>query len=291
VAAGTKRLSAPLLIACWAATLYSAPAQQPQTTARRIVSLVPALTEMLFAVGAGAQVVGVSSYDAFPPEVKKLPRVGALLDPDTERILSLRPDLIITYGSQSTAEAQFARAGIRTYSYRHGGIATILESLRDLAMLTGHRGEGERVARDLQARLDAVRVRVRGRPRPRTILVFEHEPGTLRNMYVSGGVGFLHEMLDIAGGENVFADVTRESVQPSVETLLARAPEVIIEIRANPPEDVAAERRAWLILTTLPAARNDRIHFLAGEYLVVPGPRVAQGVEAFARTLHAELFR
>jgi iron complex transport system substrate-binding protein len=246
---------------------------------------------MLFAIGAGPQVVGVSSYDAFPPEVKKLPRVGALLDPDTERILSLRPDLVITYGSQSNAEAQFARAGIHTYSYRHGGIATILESLRDLAVLTGHPSEGERVARDLQARLDAVRVRVRGRPRPRTILVFEHEPRTLRNMYVSGGVGFLHEMLDNAGGENVFADVTRESVQPSVETLLARAPEVVVEIRANPPQDIAAERRAWLMLTTLPAARSERIHFLAGEYLVVPGPRVAQGVEAFARILHPEVFR
>ena len=74
---------------------------------QRIVSLVPAVTEMLFAVGAGAQVVGVSSYDHFPPEVEKLPKVGALIDPDTERILSLRPDLVVVYGSRTDTEARF----------------------------------------------------------------------------------------------------------------------------------------------------------------------------------------
>ena len=78
-------------------------------------------------VGAGSQVAGVSSYDDFPPEAKALPRVGALLDPDVERILSLRPDLVITYGSQTDLEKQLARAGIRIFSYRHGGIATILQ--------------------------------------------------------------------------------------------------------------------------------------------------------------------
>jgi len=325
VAARAKRITFALLIGWYAAALSGAPAsfttesafgehgvhgeqeslralrgnrglrgsaaQRPPATARRIVSLVPALTEMLFAIGAGPQVVGVSSYDTFPAEVKALPRVGALLDPDTERILSLRPDLVITYGSQSNVETQFARAGIRTYSYRHGGIDTIRQSLRELAMLTDHRAEGERVGRDLQARLDAVRARIRGRARPRTVLVFEHEPHTLRGMYVSGGVGFLHEMLEIAGGQNVFAEVKRESVQPSLETLIARAPEVIVEIRANPPQDIDAERRAWLTLTTVPAVRAGRIHFLAGEYLVVPGPRVPQGVEALARALHPDLFR
>jgi iron complex transport system substrate-binding protein len=299
VAARAKGLVVVALLIAWSVvalhgardSLHATAAQRINTVPQRIVSLVPALTEMLFAIGAGPQVVGVSSYDAFPPEVKTLPRVGALLDPDTERILALRPDLVITYGSQSNAEAQFARAGIRTYSYRHGGIATILESLSELAALTGRRVDGERIARELRARFDAVRARVRGRPRPRTVIVFEHDPGTLRSMFVSGGIGFLHDMLEIAGGEDVFADVKRESVQPSMETLISRAPDVIVEIRANPPANVDTERRAWLPLTTVPAVKNGRVHFLAGEYLVVPGPRVAQGVEAFARALHPDAFR
>ena len=260
---------------------------------RRIVSIVPSLTEMLYAIGAGPQVVGVSSYDEFPSEVKALPRVGALLDPDLERILSLRPDLVLTYGSQTTLEAQLARAGIKVFSYRHAGIAGILQGLRDLGAATGHPTEGDRRARELQAELDALRARVRAFPRPRTLLVFGRQPQSLQQTYVSGGVGFMHDVLDVAGGANVFADVPRESVQPSQETLLARAPEAIVEVRARNPlsaAGIAAERRTWAALASVPAVRTGRIYFLAGDYLMAPGPRVALAAEAIARALHPAAF-
>jgi iron complex transport system substrate-binding protein len=262
--------------------------------ARRIVSLVPALTEMLFAIGAGPQVVGISSFDEFPPEVAKLPRVGALLDPDTERILSLRPDLVLVYGSQADQEEQFQRAGIQTFSYRHGGIPVILQSIRDLGAATGQQTGAAKVVSGLQARLDGIRARVSGRPRPTVLLVFERQPKTLREIYASGGAGFLHEMLEIAGGRNAFADVTRESVQPSTETLLSRAPEVIIEVRARgmlEPADAAAERGTWATLSSLPAVRNNRVHILNGPYLVVPGPRLAAAADMLARTLHPDAFK
>ena len=96
----------------------------------RIVSLVPAVTEMLFAIGAGPGVVAVSSYDTYPPEVTKLPNVGALLDPNVERILSLQPALVIVYGSQTDLKAQLARAGIGVFEYRHGGLAQVTATLR-----------------------------------------------------------------------------------------------------------------------------------------------------------------
>jgi iron complex transport system substrate-binding protein len=261
---------------------------------RRIVSLVPALTEMLFAIGAGPQVVAVSSFDQFPPEVKKLPRVGALLDPDTERILALRPDMVVVYGSQSDLQAQFARARVRTFVYQHAGIATILDTIRELGTATGNDGGATRLVQDLQVKLEAVRARVKGRARPRVLLVFERQPKTLREVYVSGGRGFLHEMLDIAGGQNVFADSARESVQPSTETILARAPEVILEVRAEgliAEREVADEREVWTTLSSVPAVRSKRIHFLSGDYLVVPGPRFADATEALARVLHPEAFR
>ena len=101
-------------------------------------------------------------------------------------------------------------------------------------------------------------------------------------------------MLDIAGGDNVFADVLRESVQPSQETLLTRAPDVIIEVRATgllAAADAAEERKVWAPLASIPAVRTRRIYFLTGDYLVVPGPRVGQGTEAFARALHPEAFK
>ena len=145
----------------------------------------------------------------------------------------------------------------------------------------------------LQARLNVVRERVKGLRRPRTVLVFDRQPGTLRAVYASGGAGFLHEMLEIAGGTNVFADVSRESVQPSLETLLARAPDVILEVRATGliekqqrPNKTRGRRSP-----PIPAVKNRRVHLLTGDYLVVPGPRLAMATETFARTLHPEAFK
>jgi len=268
-------------------------APQPKSAAR-IVSLVPNVTEMLFAIGAGAQVVGVSTYDDFPPETKSLPRVGALLDPDTERILSLRPDLVIVYGSQTELEGQFARAGIRVFAYRHSGVDNVLQTIRDVGRLTGHVADGDRVARDLRAQLDSTRARLRGRPRPRTMLVIGRDAAALRGIYVSGGVGFLHELLDIAGGDDVFGDIKREAVQPSNETMLVRAPDVIIELHPGDPppaEALQKERAVWTLLASVPAVRNGRVHLLYGGYLVAAGPRLARAADALARVLHPEVFK
>jgi iron complex transport system substrate-binding protein len=273
--------------------IASANQANSQRDASRIVSLVPALTEMLFAIGAGSHVVGVSNFDNFPPEARALPRVGALIDPDTERILALRPTLVIVYGSQQDAAARFGRAGISTFSYRHGGIATILSTIRELGKVTGKNAEAARLATDLRARIDAVHERVRGLPQPRTLVVIDREPGTLRGLYAAGGFGFLNEMLEAAGGRNVFADVMTESVQPSHETLLARAPEVILEVRAEGmgPKEGPDARQVWSGLASIPAVRTRRIFVLVGQHLVVPGPRLAQGVEALARALHPEVFK
>jgi len=268
--------------------------QQRPAAAQRIVSLVPALTEMLFAIGAGPQVVAVSSYDEFPPDVKSLPKVGALLDPDMERILALRPDLVVSYGSQTDMKAQLARAKIRVFSYRHAGLNGVFATLKELGDAVGRTTDSERLSREIRNGLDAIQARVRGRPKPRTLLVFERDPESLRGVYVSGGVGFLHDMLGIAGGVNVFADVARESVQPSVETMLARAPEFILEVRATgllAGADVTQAKRVWGALASVPAVQRGHIQILTGDHLVVPGPRVVQGTDAFARALHPDAFK
>jgi iron complex transport system substrate-binding protein len=289
-----KRLIAVLAATAVLGAAPRATMQQRSARPARIISLVPALTEMLFAIGAGPQVVAVSSYDEFPPEVKSLPRVGALLDPDMERILALRPDLVLSYGSQTEVQSQLARVKIRVFSYRHAGLTGVFTTLTELGAAVGRTAESERLAREIRTGLDGIRERVRGRPRPRTLLVFERDPASLRGIYVSGGVGFLHEMLGIAGGVNVFADVARESVQPSIETILARAPEVILEVRATgllATADAAQAKRVWGTLASVPAVQSGRMAILTGEHLVVPGPRVVQGTEAFARALHPDAFK
>ncbi len=250
----------------------------------RVVSLVPSVTEMLFAVGAGPQVVGVSSFDKVPAEVASRPRVGALLDPDVERILSLKPDLVVTYGSQETLHEQLARAGIAAFVYRHGDIGATLETFEAIGVQTGHAEAGRQAAQLLRARLISVRSRVEGQPRPKVLLVFGREPGTIRHVWASGGAGFLHELLDVVGADNVFADVDRENVQATTELLLTRAPDVIVELRAEarPPESPSP----WLALPGIPAVKSGRILTFDGDHFVQPGPRLAEAAEALARALH-----
>ena len=261
--------------------------------ATRIVSIVPAVTEMLFAMGAGPSVVGVSSFDRHPPEVERVARVGALVDPDVERVLALQPDLVIVYETQTELREQLRRAGIPCYAYVHGDLPSITTTIRDL----GHRLDistaAEALASDLEARLAAVADRVRDRDRPRTMLVFDRQPGSLTGIVASGGVGFLHDMLVIAGGTNLFSDVDRQSLQVNTETLLARGPDVIVELRYNTelsPREIDDERRSWDKLPTLPAVRTGRVHVLSGNEFVVPGPRIAEATERLARALHPDAF-
>jgi iron complex transport system substrate-binding protein len=259
----------------------------------RIVSLIPAVTEMLFAVGAGNAVVGVSSFDRYPPEVEKIQKIGALLDPDLERILSLRPDLAIVYGSQTDLMAQLDRASIPMFIYRHGGLADVIATMRELGKRVGKEAEAASATSKIEAALDDIRRRVSARTKPRVVLVFGRESGALRGIYASGGIGFLDDMLEAAGGLNAFADVKRESVQATTELILARRPDVIIELRG--PDASEAERRSmrreWNALPSVPAVRNDRVYLIADQRVVVPGPRVAEGTRLLAATLHPGAMR
>lgn len=265
---------------------------QTQPTPQRVISVVPSVTEMLFAIGAGPRVVGVGSFDRHPPEVVNLPRVGGLLDPDLEAILALHPDLVIVYATQSNLKSQLERAGVPLFSYAHGGLADVTDTIRTLGSRLGVEDRARTVARGLEAKLQSIRARVGFARRPRTMIVFGREPGSLRNIYASGGIGFMQDMLTFAGGENVFADIKRESVQATTELILARAPDVIVEMKLEhfPENQRARERDVWKRLPALPAVRADRILLLIGDDFVVPGPRVADATEKLARALHPELF-
>jgi iron complex transport system substrate-binding protein len=260
---------------------------------RRIVSLVPAATEMLFAMGAGDRLVGVSTYDRFPPEVRKIPQVGGLLDPNVERVLSLRADLVIVYASQTELRRQLERAHLPIFDYTHRDLADVTATMRALGKTVGAPARANAAADDIERQLAAIRQRVAPQKRPRTLLVFGREPGTLRQVEASGGYGFLHDLLELAGGADVVGDIPRESVQMSTEMILARAPEVIIELhygRSLTPSALESERRVWDALAAIPAVRQKRVHLLMGDEFVVPGPRIVLAAERFARTLHPKAF-
>jgi iron complex transport system substrate-binding protein len=278
--------AAPVLAALLAAEIAL------QAQPRRVVSIIPATTEMLFAMGAGDRVAAVGSYDRFPPEVDKLPRVGALLDPDVERIIALRPDLVILYGTQTELRTQLERARIAYFPYTHRGLADITETVRSLGVRLGIEGQANALADRIERDVAAIRARVATRSRPRTLLVFSRERGSLRNIDASGGIGFLHDMLEAAGGIDVLADLKRQSVVMTTEMVLARAPEVIIELRYSRDDTTdPSDLREWNALPSVPAVRSRRVYMLRGEEFVIPGPRVAAATERIARTLHPEAFQ
>jgi iron complex transport system substrate-binding protein len=276
-------------VAILATLLHFVPVAVVHAQPKRIVSLVPATTEMLFAIGAGDRLAGVSNYDAFPKEVERLPRVGGLLDPDVERLLALKPDLVIVYDTQADLKRQLERAGVPYYGYTHKGLRDITETMRALGERVGAKAAADAAATRLEQQLEAVRVRVAGRPRPKTLLVFGREQGTLRHITASAGYGFLHDLLELAGGSDALADLQRQSADMSTEMILSRAPEVILELHYGESlkrENIAAERRVWNAMASVPAVKNDRVYLLTGDEFVVPGPRVALAAEQFARALH-----
>ena len=257
----------------------------------RIISLVPAVTEILYAVGAGPRVVGVSSFDRYPPEVRDKPRVGALVDPDFERILSLRPELVIVYGTQTDLIARLERARVAIYRYEHAGLADVTKTIRALGDRIGRGAEAARLADQIERDIAGIRQSVAGKPRPRTAVLFDREPGSLRGMFASGGIGFMHDMLEAAGGTDVFGDIARQSLQATTELLLARAPEVILEVHGGQPwpaAKIAAETRIWQGLPSIPAVRASRVHILVDDRLSIPGPRVADGIRVLAAVLHRQ---
>ena len=279
-----RAIAAALIVTlaiCLAATLAA------QTQPARIVSLIPAVTEMLFAIGAGDRVVGVSNFDTYPKEATTRPRVGGLFDPNFEAILKLRPDLVVAYGSQEELITRLGRASVPVFPYRHAGLSDITSTLRAVGQRVGHVDRANALAAQIERELQEVRKSVAGLPRPRTLMVFSREEASMRGLYVSGGVGFLHDMLEAAGGVNVMADVKREGLQLSLEQLLARAPDVVLEMRVTerwPADRQAREEAAWRTVS-IPAVRAGRVHFLPDEMLTIPGPRVAAAVRAIATAL------
>jgi iron complex transport system substrate-binding protein len=295
----TRRAAlASVALAILIAASHTLAAQRPgpgtavPAEAHRVISIIPATTEMLFAMGAGDRVVAVGSYDRFPPEVGTLPRVGALLDPNVERILSLRPDLVVLYGTQTDLRTQMERAAVPYYSYVHRGLPDITQTIRSLGARVGVGAAANALADRIERQLADVRARVATSRRPRTLLVFGREPGTLKNIDASGGIGFLHDMLETAGGIDVLADAKQQSVVMSTELVLARAPEVIVELRyARGDTTPASDLKAWDTLPSVPAVKNRHVFMLQGDEFVVPGPRVVVATEKLAHTLHPEVFK
>jgi iron complex transport system substrate-binding protein len=261
--------------------------------AQRIVSLAPSSTEMLFAVGAGNQVVGRDTYSDYPVEVKDIPDIGGGFgELNLEVILSQKPDLAIA--SSLTAPEQVKAledAGVPVFVLANpkdfNGMYT---SLRTIAQITGHADAAATLIESLQKRVAAVESKLAGvKERP---LVFYELDGTDPNAPWTPGPGtFIDTLIGIAGGENLGGSLSGEWVQISIEELIAKDPDLILIGDTTwggvTLEDVKA-RSAW---KTLSAIQNERLYSFDDNLVSRPGPRLVDGLETMALLLHPELFK
>jgi len=266
---------------------------------QRIVCLAPSVTEMVFALGAGARVVGVSDYCSGPAAALALPRIGGFTNPNYERILALSPDLVLTIGEAERLHRFCAARAIPCRSLTIESVAGVGRAFTSLGDLLGRRSEAAARLAELEADLAAVQARVTGlRPVP-TLLVVARAPGTLRGLMTTNRETFLSELLTLAGGRNCFADGRQRYFTPSQEAIFAASPEAIVELQpaagqwaANDPgagPDPAQRRRLladWRSLPRLPAVENGRIFVVSEPRLLIPGLHMAETAAHLAELLH-----
>lgn len=284
-------LPAPLaiLLAC---LVPVAGGEGPVSSPQRIITIGPNAAEIVCELGACSRLIAVDRFCVFPPEAAKRTRIGGLFDPDLERITALRPDLIILRGRSEAIEQLARDRGVTLYHDETDTLGGVEKCVRDLGALLDREGEAEAMVTRFRHRLDAVRSRVEGRPRPRVLLTVSRQPDRLANLLTTGRGTFLDEMIDIAGGVNVFGHLDMTYPQVSPEAILARQPEVILEFM--PGANVTAESRErmiapWRSLGSVPAVAADRIHFITEENALIPSPRYVEIVEKVARILHPEV--
>jgi iron complex transport system substrate-binding protein len=264
---------------------------------RRILSLAPSATEILFAVGAGPQVVGVDAYSDYPPAARGLPRLGGLLDPDVEGMLRLRPDLVILLPSQAEVARALTTAGVPTLTVPHETLDDVERAILAIGERTGHAVPGRALADSLRRALARSRAAAgRRADRPRVLFVIAREAGELGSFSVAGPGTYLDQLIALAGAENALRDAPTRYPQVSAETALRLAPDVILEwtpndTSAGPAQALAADgRRAaeWRGLFAAPAGRAPAVHILHDDVWVRSGPRVVAALGLLERLLAAE---
>lgn len=263
----------------------AAPSERETT---RIVSLVPALTETLFAVGAGDQVVGRSDFCRFPEEALARPSVGALLNPSVEKIVLLRPTVVLLYQTQGEVAGRLEQLGIRTRLMRADRLEDVFTNLEAMGALTGRSARAEEVAARLRNQLDHVRRKAAERPRLRVLVVVSRDPAQLRNLYVSTPAHFVGELAAIAGGANVFEAGAPASV--SKEQIVRANPEAILDLSPAEGSGSEAELRlreaGWRQLSTVDAVRSGRVYLLNDPRALVPGVGAGETAARLFGLLH-----
>jgi iron complex transport system substrate-binding protein len=268
--------------------------QQP----RRIVSIAPSATEILFAIGAGDRIIADTTYCDYPPAAAKLPKIGGYSNPDVEKILALSPDLVLgARGNPVELINQLHALKLTVAAIdADGSLEQVFESIRLIGRIAGERQQATDLVKTLEARQMAVVKKMADLDdamRPRVLFVFV--PGDL---FSAGKGSFIDEIIRLGGGENIAAKSKSAWPQLSMETVIADDPQVILVLPGSMGDkhkpmsdaDAVARFRALPRWKTISAVKNGRIHVLEDDAMTLPGPRLLDGLEETAKAIHPELF-
>jgi iron complex transport system substrate-binding protein len=253
----------------------------------RILSLVPSVTEILYALNAEDVLVGVTDFCDYPVEARRKPSVGGMVAPSLEAVAALRPDLVVatTEGTREDTVTQLTRLGIPVYLVAVHRVAEVKALIVRLGGLTGRRAAAAGIVAQLERRIGAVTKAVAALERPRVLYVLWPEP-----LIVPGRDTIVTELIQLAGGRSLTADDPDSWPRYSLEAAVAGRPEIILLANHGAGTGAIAEEK-WRRLSDLPAVRAGRLHSVNGDLLHRYGPRVADGLEQLARAIHPEAFR
>jgi ABC-type Fe3+-hydroxamate transport system substrate-binding protein len=246
----------------------------------RVICLMPTVTDTVFALGAGDDVVGISDYTKYPAAALKKPSVGDLINPSIETILSLHPDLVIGTQPKGPMEVtdQLERAGIPIFLVSPHGIAGTFHSIESVGMALNRTSQADALVNRLQQRVDAVRARTQSLPAPRVFMPIWYDPIT-----TIGKNAFITEVIEAAGGRSVTDDLSTEWPQISMEVVLERAPDALLLVRGGKTTlQVLQDRPGWSNMTAIKSRRayyvDDRINFAS--------PVAIDALEDLAKQFH-----
>jgi iron complex transport system substrate-binding protein len=265
-------LATALLLACAIATA--------QTKPQRIVSTAPSITETLFALGVGDRVVGVSQFCNYPPEVRRLPKVGSYIRPDAEAIARLAPDLVVLEQSSSALTERLNALHIAYIEVPHSTLEDIFTEIQIIGKAAGVPDRSASLIAQIKGSLDAIQSKAKAMHSPRVVVIVDRQQGTLNNLIAVGPNNYVNQILEIAGGTNVLARAgVPQYPRISLETVLRENPDVIIDLSGTQETEEArkASRAAtvalWGQYRDLAAVRSGHVYAGTTDSLVVPGPR------------------
>jgi len=257
---------------------------------KRIISLSPNITQIIYALGAWENVAGVTIYSDFPPEVKETPKVGGWVNPNMEAIVALKPDLVLLMKDQDTIFGQkLDNLGLDKYVIdSNDSVNDILESISSLGEVLHKQSQAKNLVNKLRRELDRITVTTQEAQKKSVLIVVGRNPGTLEDIYVIGRNNYINELINIAGGENIIEN-KRLSIKLTKEAILTLNPDVIIEINHDKSERETQILNTWSELKLSKAVKDNQVYILPSTVLLHPSQRILEGARVLTQTLHPEL--